>query len=291
MELRQIRYFQALGRELHFARAAEKLFITQPALTKQIQQLESAMEVKLLERTKRSVQLTVAGEYFLEEVDYLLNHLERSVEGAQRRARGELDEIRIGFVGSAMQHVIPDLLVKLNQEAPRVHAALDELNNKSQIQAIQKDKLDIGFVRMESVPQGLDKHMVYEDSFSLVVSSQHPILKEGFDSLRQFKNDSFILFSNDYSQEYYDNIMGIFNDHQFRPKVSYRSVQANSIFRLVEKQLGVAIVPSALATGISLDLAFISLAYLRQRTRLYAVWSPENQNAALKQFLQLVSHE
>ena len=289
MELRQLRYFQILGRELHFANAAEKLFITQPALTKQIQQLENEMAVKLLERTKRSVQLTKAGEYFLNETDYLLNHLDRSVEGAQRRARGELDEIRIGFVGSAMQHVIPELLVKLNHKAPQLHAALDELNNKSQIQALQKDKLDIGFVRLESVPQGLEKQMVYEDSFSLVVSAKHPVLETGFESLKQFKNDPFILFSNDYSQEYFDNIMGIFNDHQFRPKVSYRSVQSNSIFRLVEKQLGVAIVPSALANGVDLDLEFISLAHLRQRTRLYAVWNPLNKNRGLEQVKELLN--
>lgn len=288
MELRQIRYFQVLGRELHFARAAEKLFISQPALTKQIQQLENELSLRLLERSKRSVQLTKAGEYFLEETDYLLNHLARSVEGAQRRARGELDEIRVGFVGSAMQQIIPELLVRLNQKAPQLHVALDELNNKSQIQALQKDKLDIGFVRLESVAQGLEKKMVFEDSFSLVVSAKHSVLSGGFQSLQQFKNDPFILFSNDYSQEYYDNIMGIFNDHQFRPKVSYRSVQSNSIFRLVEKQLGVAIVPTSLANGVKLDLQFISLAHLRQRTRLYAVWNPLNKNKGLEQVLKLV---
>jgi len=289
MELRQIKYFQMLGRELHFAKAAEKLFITQPALTKQIQQLEAEMGVKLLERNKRSVQLTVAGEYFLEEADYLLNHLERSIEGALRRSRGELDEIKVGFVGSAMQHVIPDLLVRLNERAPQVHAALEELNNKSQIQALQKDKLDIGFVRMESVPQGLNKKMVYEDSFSLVVSAKHPVVGSGFKSLETFKNDRFIMFSNDYSQEYYDNVMGIFNDHGFRPKVSYRSVQANSIFRLVEKQLGVAIIPTSLANGVDLDLKFIPLAHLRQRTRLYAVWSAKNKNKGLALFLKLIA--
>ena len=89
-------------------------------------------------------------------------------------------------------------------------------------------------------------------------------------------------------QEYFDNIMSIFTDHQFEPNVSHRSVHANTIFRLVEKQLGVAIIPSALAKGIDLDVAFISLAHLPQRTRLTAVWNARNRNSALVKMLELL---
>lgn len=288
MELRHLRYFAALGKELHFAKAADKLFITQPALSKQVQQLEDELGVRLLERTKRNVKLTEAGKYFLNEAEFVINHLEQVTEGVRRKAEGEEGEVRIGFVGSAMQNIIPDLLEQLSGKYPGIYTSLQELNNKDQLEALLHDKLDIAFVRLETVPRDLEKKVVFEDSFSLVVSKKHQIGKVNFESLLQFKNEQFILFSNDYSQEYYDNIMSIFTDHGFQPKVSHRSVQANSIFRLVEKGLGVAIVPSAMQDGVNLDIEFISLAELRQRTQLMAVWHKRNRNEALEKFLGLL---
>ena len=288
MELRHLRYFLAVGKELHFGKAADKLFITQPALTKQIQQLEAEINTSLLKRTKRSVALTPAGEHFMNEAEYLLNHLDQAIDATKRKGEGEEGEIRIGFVGSAMQRLIPNLLELMSISHPNIHASLDELNNKDQLHAVAHNKLDIGFVRLESVHAGFEQRVVLEDSFSLVVSKKHPVQPEHFESLSQFENESFILFSNDYSQEYYDNIMTIFTDHGFVPKVSHRSVQANSIFRLVERQLGVAIVPSSLQDGVDLDVAFIPLDHLPQRTKLMAIWDAKNRKEALGKFLDLM---
>jgi len=288
MELRHLRYLLVLGRELHFAKAAEKLFITQPALSKQIQQLEEELGTRLLNRTKRSVSLTQAGKYLMDEADYIINHIDRVTEATRRKGEGEEGEIRIGFVGSAMQNIIPELLEQMSRVHPNIHASLDELNNKDQLDAIAHDRLDIGFVRLESVHKGFEQKVVFEDSFSLVVSEQHAIQPNAFESLYQFNEEQFILFSNDYSEEYYDNIMSIFSDHGFEPKVTHRSVQANSIFRLVERQLGVAIVPSALAGGVDLGVRFIPLNHLPQRTKLMAIWDAKNRNEALGKFLRLM---
>jgi len=288
MEFRHLKYLLAVGKELHFAKAAEKLFITQPALSKQIMQLEDELGTKLLNRTKRSVSLTPAGKYLMDEAEYIINHLNRVVDATKRKGEGEAGEIRVGFVGSAMQSIIPELLEQMSKIHPNIHASLDELDNKDQLDAIARDKLDIGFVRLESVHKGFEQRVVLEDSFSLVVSNKHAVQPQNFKSLDQFKDEQFILFSNDYSQEYYDNIMSIFTDHGFEPKVSHRSVQANSIFRLVERQLGVAIVPTALQGGLDLGLSFISLNHLPQRTKLIAIWSDDNRNEALSNFLALM---
>jgi len=288
MEIRHLKYLVALGQELHFARAADKLFITQPALSRQIQQLEEEIGVKLVERTKRKVALTTAGAYFFDEATYVINHLEQVVQSTQRKAAGEEGEIRVGFVGSAMQNVIPDMLVRLNKEYPRLHTSLEELSNVEQLRALAHDRLDIGFLRMQHVPGDFEKKMVFEDSFSLVVPKDHKINAKSFTDLRQFSNEPFILFSSEYSQEYFDNIMSIFTDHDFEPHVSHRSVHANTIFRLVEKHLGVSIIPSALAKGVNLDVTFIPLDQLPQRTRLTAVWNARNRNNALEKMLALL---
>ncbi len=288
MELRHLKSLLALGKELHFAKAAEKLFITQPALSKQIQQLENELGTKLLNRTKRSVSLTTAGKYLMDESDYIINHLDRVSDATKRKGEGEVGEIRIGFVGSAMQNIIPEILEEMSKAHPNIHASLDELNNKDQLDAISHGKLDIGFVRLESVHKGFEQRVVFEDSFSLVISNKHAIQPKHFKRLDQFKDEQFILFSNDYSQEYYDNIMSIFTDHGFEPKVSHRSVQANSIFRLVERELGVAIVPTSLQGGVDLEISFIPLSHLPQRTKLMAVWDAKNRNEALGKFLELL---
>ena len=288
MEFRHLKYLLAVGKELHFAKAAEKLFITQPALSKQITQLEDELGTKLLNRTKRSVSLTPAGKYLMDEADYIINHLDRVVDATKRKGEGEEGEIRIGFVGSAMQRIIPELLEQMSKIHPNIHASLDELDNKDQLDAVARDKLDIGFVRLESVHKGFEQRVVLEDSFSLVVSNKHAVQPGNFKSLDQFRGEQFILFSNDYSQEYYDNIMSIFTDHGFEPKVSHRSVQANSIFRLVERQLGVAIVPTALQGGLDLGVSFIPLNHLPQRTKLIAIWNADNRNEALDKFLALM---
>lgn len=288
MEIRTLKSFLMLGKELHFAKAAEKLFITQPALTKQIKQLEHDLDVRLFDRNKRKVSLTKAGNYLMEEAEFIINHLDNVVDATRRKAKGEDGELRIGFVGSAMQNIIPILLKRMKELHPTIYASLDELNNKAQLDGIANESLDLGFVRLESVHKGLRSQTVYEDSFSLVVAKDHPSAKN-FKSLKAFADEPFILFSNDYSQEYYDNVMSIFKDHGFEPIVSYRSVQANSIFRLVEQHLGVAIVPSALSDGVDLEVEFISLAHLPQRTRLLAVWSEQNRNDALNKFIEIMS--
>lgn len=288
MEIRHLKYLMAVGQELHFGRAADKLFITQPALSRQILQLEEELGVKLLERDKRNVALTSAGAYLMDEAEYVINHLNQVIESTKRKAKGEEGEVRIGFVGSAMQDVIPDLLVRLNGQYPKLHTSLDELSNKEQLSALIHDRLDIGFVRMERVPTDYGQKVVFEDSFSLVLPADHRLNTDSFESLNQLKAEQFILFSHEYSQEYYENIMSIFADHGFEPNVSHRSVHANTIFRLVEKHLGVAIVPTALASGVSLGVQFIPLSSLPQRTRLTAVWDKRNRNAALEKLIALL---
>ena len=115
LELRHYRYFLAVAEELHFRRAAEKLFISQPGLSTQIKQMEELLGVQLFVRDKKKVRLTPAGAYLKNEVDFVLNHLNQVKRQVKRIGEGQMGEVRIGFLGSAMQNVIPDLLLKLEK--------------------------------------------------------------------------------------------------------------------------------------------------------------------------------
>ena len=141
--------------------------------------------------------LTAAGEYLKVEVEFILNHLEVTTKQLKHIDGGEYGEVRIGFLGSAMQNVIPDLLVKLRDRFPKIKTSLEELSNSAQINAIVKDKLDLGFVRLARVPDGLTMKTVNEDTFSVVLPESFPILTRDFTGVEILKDADFILFSQD----------------------------------------------------------------------------------------------
>lgn len=289
IEFRHLRYFLAVAQELHYRRAAERLFISQPGLSRQIKQLEEQLGVKLFDRNKKRVALTKSGEYLKQESEYLLSYLEGIVHKLSLIDRGLDGEVRIGFVGSAMQNVIPELILKSNEKYPEIHFALDEMSNQHQIQAIKNSQIDIGFVRLHTVPEGLALKQVFVDHFSLVLPKEHPLQEGSVESITQLKEENFILFSSDYSSTYYEKIMSIFQDAGFRPRISHKSVHANTIFRLIESGLGVAIVPHSLSLGVNLDVKFVELSSIPQRAILSMVWKQDNPNPAVWRILELAT--
>nr|WP_299383008.1 LysR family transcriptional regulator [Allomuricauda sp.] len=282
IELRHFHYFLAVAEELHFRKAAEKLFISQPGLSTQIKQMEEILQTQLFIRDKKKVQLTQAGQFLKGEVEFVLNHLEQTKRQMRLIGQGHLGEVRIGFLGSAMQNVVPNLLLELKHKFPRIHTSLEELSNRAQINAILHDRLDLGFVRLARVPGGLEIKPVFEDTFSLVLPEDHPLDSTNFKGMKQVSEDDFILFSQDYSPLYYDTVISICEDAGFQPKVSHKSVHAQTIFKLVENKLGIAIVPTALQDGFQMKVKFIELGSLKQRAVLSMVWKSDNRNPALK---------
>ena len=289
MELRHLSYFQAVAEELNYRKAAERLFISQPGLSRQIKQLEEELGVQLFERDKKHVELTASGAFLKEEVDFVLNHLETTKQQLSEIAAGREGELRIGFLGSASNQVLPDLLKKLSSNFPKITTSLEELSNQTQVEMIQKDKLDLGFVRLASVPEDLEMKAIFRDTFSLVIPKDHPIQSEQFQSVGQFSGESFILFSSDYSNYYYEQILGICREAGFSPKIKHKSVHALTIFRLVENGLGVAIVPTSLKEGYELNVRFMEIPGITQFTELSVIWKPENRNPVLRKVLSLIS--
>lgn len=288
IEVRHLEYFLAVAEELNFGRAAERLFISQPGISRQIKQMEEILAVQLFERTKRRVELTAAGHYLKSEVAYIFNHLELTKTQLKEIAIGNIGELRIGFLGSAAHTVLPELLVKISQHFPGIQTTMDELSNTLQIEMLEKDKLDLGFVRLARVPEALQMKMVQQDTFSLVLPSDHDLSEEKFKNVAQLKEENFILFSHDYSSIYYDKIMSICEDQNFSPRITHKSVHALTIFKLVEAGLGVAIIPSSLQQGYDLKVKFIELNRIQQKTELYAVWKKGNRNPALEKVLGLM---
>ena len=291
IELRHLKYFQILAQELKFRKAAELLFISQPGLSRQIKQMEEIFNVSLFDRSKKKVELTAAGLYLKEEADFLFNHLETIRRQLDNISQGKETELRIGFLGSAAQKVVPELVLSLNREYPGIQTILDEMPNRLQIELLEKDKLDLAFVRLHRLPEGISRHLIHRDTFSLVLPMEHIANAANFKTIRDFSNEPFIFFSSEDSPFYHDLITGICEDHGFRPKVFHKSVNALTIFKLVEEGLGIAIVPTSLQYGYNLKVKFIELKHISQRTELYVAWKESNRNPALKNVVELLLRE
>ncbi|MDR2272302.1 MAG: LysR family transcriptional regulator [Sphingobacterium sp.] len=291
IELRHLLYFKVLAEELHFRKAAERLFIAQPGLSRQIKQLEENYGVVLFERNKRNVSLTEAGIYLFEEVRTLFRHLDQMETQLQSLANGKISTLKLGFIGSAVQTILPQLLINLKQNQPDIELSLHELANEVQLELIQKKELDFGFVRLSEIPIGLHSIPIHTEHFSLVLPNNHPLLTQKKPDLYTLKDESFILFSKNYSHSYYDLVMSIFQDHQFTPKVTLRTVNALTIFNMVAQGLGVAIVPASLKNGYQVDVGFLELENLPQRTTLSLVWNAENRNPGIPFVLDIIASQ
>jgi len=288
IELRHIRYFLAVAEDLHFRKAAERLYISQPGLSRQIKQLEEELGIKLFERHNRKVQLTSVGLYLQKELSHNLKSLGHILDHAKLLHAGDRGNLKFGYVGSAIRKIIPNLLLKLRKKYPAILFSLSEMNNQKQVDDLLTDEIDIGFVRLERVPRGLEIQPILKEPFCLVLPSDHPIGARQFKNLTQFKEESFILFDQKYSSSYYERVMQIFDDSGFVPMVSHSTIHASSIYKLVENKFGISIVPKSLTLGAEKGVKFIELNKISQRTVLSVVWNKKNRNPMLQNFLALL---
>jgi len=288
LEFRHYKYFLAVAKELHFRKAAEQLYISQPGLSRQIKQMEDVLDIKLFERHNRKVELTKTGEYLQNKLTAYFKKLEDILNHAKLLEKGLNGNLKLGYVGSAMQELIPELLLKFRAKNPDVLINLNENDNRNQIHALINQDIDVGFVRLERVPKGLMMHPALEETFSIVLPENHKISSSNFKSLSQFKDENFILFDASYSESYYEKVMQIFDDAGFYPTVSHSTVNASSIYRLVENNLGISIVPTSLQKGYNLKIKFIELTKIPQRTAIKIVWNTENTNPVLASFVDVI---
>ena len=289
LEFRHLKYFLAVAEDLHFRKAAERLFISQPGLSRQIRQMEEDLGIKLFDRHNRKVVLTKAGEYLKEATERNLKELDYILDHAKLLHDGVGGNLRVGYVGSAMHEVIPNLLLQFKEKHPNIIFSLKEMDNQKQVKDLLSLDIDLGFVRLDRVPKDLEIRPVLEDVFCLVLPKNHPVSDDNFKDLSQFKNEPFILFDASYSPSYYEKVMQIFGDSGFSPQVTHNTIHASSIYRLVENNLGLSIVPKSLQQGYNMGVKFIDLNKISQRAILSVIWNKENRNPVLKKTIELLT--
>lgn len=288
IELRHLNYFKLLAEELHYRKAAEKLFISQSALSQQIKQLEQYLGHALFDRNNKRVVLNEAGKLFYKDAVQVIQKMQIAVNNVQLLQKGNTGQLGISFVASAMQSILPVLLKQFNSDCPNIEFHLEELTNKEQLLALEKGDIDLGFMRSNQVGQDMMIKSVYKETFTLVLPTDHPMSAQDFKHIGELKDEYFILFPNDQSQLYYQQIINLCADQGFIPKLSHRSIHAPTIFKLVENGMGLSIIPTSLATSGNPGVKFIELKNIPQQTELYAVWKKINDNPALPYLLEML---
>ncbi len=165
MDLKQLRYFIAVAEELHFGRAAGRLFISQPALSFDIKKLEDQLGTQLLLRNNKSVKLTAAGETRLAESRHLLLQVEQLKRLTTRSAQGLSGRLRVGFVSSILHCGLPLAASRFEQQNPGIEVTMVEMNSSDQASALQRGQIDIGFVHWGKNAAGIDSELLMSDPF------------------------------------------------------------------------------------------------------------------------------
>ncbi|RZJ50063.1 MAG: LysR family transcriptional regulator [Chryseobacterium sp.] len=282
MELRHLKYFLAVAEELNFTKASEKLFISQPPLSRQIIELEEELQAKLFIRNNKKVELTEAGKYFEKEVKIIFQNLDQISTKTKKIAENVSGEFRIAYISSIYSSVISELIQYLKEQFPYVNFKLFEVSTTKQIEALEKGKIDLGIIRSPIKSPKIKSQLWFRDGFS-VVFNKNFIKINSENDVPNLENETFVFFNKDYAPHYHEVLLELCAFYGFTPKVVHESNNINSIVQLVKNGLGISIVPSNIAkNNQDPEIGFIELKKVNLFTDVSLITSKEDNSEITK---------
>jgi DNA-binding transcriptional LysR family regulator len=288
MELYSLRYFVAVAEELHFGRAAARLHITQPALSRQIRALEEELGLELLRRTKRTVALTEAGSAFLVEVRKALQQVESAIYVAQRAARGEIGSLRIAYAPSAMHTVLPEILRRFRDRYPTVKLEMNELCTLDQVNALRTETADVGFLHPPVDAAFLALSPLQGERLVVALPHGHPLAAHSQLSLKSLAAEPFILHPHYEGPVLYDQILSLCRAAGFEPQIVHEEVKYQTRVVLVAAGLGLTFVPESLQQSSLMGVSYCTLIGDAPELQLAAAWHRDHVSPTLQAFLQII---
>ena len=288
MELRHLRYFVAVAEELNFGRAAERLRIAQPPLSRQVRDLEREIGVALFERVPRGVELTPAGRAFLPEARLTLAQAERSQRTAQRAAQGETGRLRVGFVDAATHSgILPDVLSFFRAHLPSVGLSLFELDPLRQAEAFQEGRIDIGILHSPPLDamRWLRVEAIYAEPVILALPKTHPLAGRSRLALASLADESFVAFPRVVAPEMYDDIIVSCRRAGFSPRIVQEAAGWHTLASLVSAGVGIGVVPRSISEFQQSGVVYRTVRALDVEMSLAAVWKRSERSPVRERFV------
>lgn len=285
MQQRYLHQFVAVAEEHCFSLAARRLGITQPALSRQIQKLEEELGVQLFHRTTRRVELTDAGQVFLEEVQRGLTQMEWAVQAARRTGCGEAGRLAIGFVGPATYSVLPPLLRACQERFPRVELDLEELSTGRQLAALSEGQLQLGLLCPPEERNGLAIEQLLSEAAVVALPRRHALAGAQRVHLSDLGGETLLMARQELEPALFAGALRYCGGAGLAPKVMQGANSLHLVLSLVAAGLGVAFLPASIRNHQRPDVVYRALQPAAPRMVLAAAWRADDPSPALPSLL------
>ncbi len=287
-ELRHLVYFHAVAHHLHFRRAGESLALAQPALSRQIAQLEKSLGTPLFLRSRRRVELTPAGRALAERIEPLLKALQRVPRDVRAVADGEIGHVRIAFTGLAMATVLPRILREFHQQHSGIRLELTESPTAAQLAALQAGELACGFFHPDAPTAGLRTRLLLRERNGVLLPYAHPLASRTVLQLRDLAKTPFVLFPRAHNPGFYDRILAAFSTANVTPRIAEEVWPRANGVGLVRAGLGATFMTPSEAKHHPPEVVFRELKGPAPESRLVLGWrQPPDPEPALAAFLAI----
>lgn len=287
MELRQARAFVLTADEGHVGRAATRLHVTQPTLSRQIAALERSLGVPLFDRTRRQLALTPAGEVFLSGARELVRRADELAAAAQRAHRGELGVLRVGFVQSATFDALPRLLGAFRLAVPSVRVEVQAMTTLSQLDALADDRIDAGLLRPPVNAPDLRLRTLSHDELYVALPGGHRLAARRRVSLTDLAAETFVMYARESGPAVHDTLVGHCRAAGFSPRIVQEAEDVQTIVALVAANMGVSLLITPTPHTDESAVVYRPLKEKLPRWEMALAWSAHNHSPVLARLLEV----
>lgn len=286
IDVKPLRYFVTLAETRHFGRAAARLNLSQPPLSRQLAALEASLGVTLIERSPRSVALTAAGERFYADAKAILAAIEQAVSNARAAAHGEAGKLAIGFTMCSAYSVVPGYARTFGAAYPEVDLKLREVVSNDLTEQLLAGHIDAAIMFPAVTDKTLATRTVLSEPLCVALSRSHPRARARRLKIAQLAGEPFVLASEQVAPSLRATILEHCRVGGFEPDIRFEVQLQQTVLSLVDEGVGVALVPSSMRKAQLAGVVFRPLVDAPQIEQVLA-WSPANRNPCLKRFLEL----
>lgn len=286
MDIKPLRYFVALAETRHFGRAAARLHLSQPPLSRQLAALEADLGVRLVERNSHAVHLTPAGERFYTDACAILASLEQARHNARAAAAGESGNLSIGFTMCAAYSVIPRYAKAFKAAWPSVNLHLREVVSNDLTERVLNGQIDAAIMFPNPQDRGLASRVVVTEPLCVALSRHHPLARSRRIAIARLAGEPFVLAAEEVAPALRANILAHCRAGGFEPDVRFEVQLQQTILSLVDEGVGVALVPASMKKLQLEGVVFRALAEAPMIEQVL-VWSSHNRNPCLEKFLAI----